>query len=79
MTPRQDQAALLIDQREAPGAQSVVVAVDAEPELLDAAEARAGDQGQLGVVGGLDAVLDPVQVSQKRVCNVPSLRCRVSK
>src|SRR5690554_572424 len=54
-------AALDVDQRKAAGAQLVVVAVPAERELL--LTRQPGDrQRELGVVGCLDAVLDPVAV-----------------
>jgi len=55
----QHDPALDVDQREAAGAQRVVVAVPAERELRLAAEPRDG-QREVGVVGRLHAVLDPV-------------------
>ena len=51
--------AILIDQREAPSAQPVVVPVVALRELLLAAKVRDGDE-EVGVVGRLHAVLDSV-------------------
>jgi hypothetical protein len=73
----EDEAALLVDQRETAAAQAVVVAVVAEAELLLARQAGDGDE-KVRIVGRLHAVLNAIAigVESRAYGPVVQLECR---